>query len=76
MPATGSGRSPAGNGCWWPTRWIVEELNQFLRGWAGYFRYGNSARVLGQIRQLRPGTARAVVRVQARQPPPWLGMGL
>jgi group II intron reverse transcriptase/maturase len=29
---------------------IVEELNLFLRGWAGYFRYGNSARVLGQIR--------------------------
>jgi hypothetical protein len=33
-----------------PAEWIVEELNRFLRGWAGYFRYGNSARVLGQIR--------------------------
>ena len=33
-----------------PAEWIVEELNMFLRGWAGYFRYGNSARVLGQIR--------------------------
>jgi group II intron reverse transcriptase/maturase len=29
---------------------IVEELNLFLRGWAEYFRYGNSALVLGQIR--------------------------
>jgi hypothetical protein len=29
---------------------IVEDLNRFLRGWAGYFRYGNSALVLGQIR--------------------------
>ena len=29
---------------------IVEDLNSFLRGWAGYFRYGNSALVLGQIR--------------------------
>ena len=29
---------------------IVRDLNLFLRGWAGYFRYGNSARVLGQIR--------------------------
>jgi group II intron reverse transcriptase/maturase len=29
---------------------IVEELNLFLRGWAGYFRYGNSALLLGQIR--------------------------
>jgi Group II intron, maturase-specific domain len=28
----------------------VEDLNRFLRGWAGYSRYGNSARVLGQIR--------------------------
>lgn len=29
---------------------IVGELNLFLRGWAGYFRYGNSALLLGQIR--------------------------
>ena len=33
-----------------PTEVIVAELNLFLRGWAGYFRYGNSALVLGQIR--------------------------
>jgi group II intron reverse transcriptase/maturase len=33
----------------WPEL-IVEDLNLFLRGWAGYFRYGNSALVLGQIR--------------------------
>lgn len=33
-----------------PVEDIVAELNRFLRGWAGYFRYGNSARVLGQIR--------------------------
>ena len=33
-----------------PVEDIVKELNSFLRGWAGYFRYGNSARVLGQIR--------------------------
>ena len=31
-----------------PVEVIVTELNMFLRGWAGYFRYGNSARVLGQ----------------------------
>jgi RNA-directed DNA polymerase len=23
---------------------IVQDVNRFLRGWAGYFRYGNSAR--------------------------------
>jgi group II intron reverse transcriptase/maturase len=33
-----------------PVEWIVEELNMFLRGWAGYFRFGNSALLLGQIR--------------------------
>jgi group II intron reverse transcriptase/maturase len=33
-----------------PAEIIVTELNMFLRGWAGYFRYGNSARALGQIR--------------------------
>lgn len=33
-----------------PVEQIAEELNLFLRGWAGYFRYGNSALSLGQIR--------------------------
>jgi RNA-directed DNA polymerase len=35
---------------WMETEDIVRDLSLFLRGWAGYFRYGNSARVLGQIR--------------------------
>jgi RNA-directed DNA polymerase len=29
--------------------WIVEDLNQFLRGWAAYFRFGNSAARFGKI---------------------------
>ena len=33
-----------------PVAQIVQELNQFLRGWAGYFRYGNSTRQLAMIR--------------------------
>jgi RNA-directed DNA polymerase len=28
---------------------VTQELNRFLRGWAGYFRYGNSARQFDQI---------------------------
>ena len=32
-----------------PTEVVVTELNMFLRGWSGYFRYGNSARVFGQV---------------------------
>jgi group II intron reverse transcriptase/maturase len=30
-------------------KWIVEDLNRFLRGWAAYFRYGNSARHFDKI---------------------------
>jgi len=33
-----------------PVEEIVQELNRFLRGWAGYFRYGNSARHFDKIR--------------------------
>jgi hypothetical protein len=36
---------------WMADEWIVEELNQFLRGWGGYFRCGNSARILDAISQ-------------------------
>jgi RNA-directed DNA polymerase len=28
---------------------VVQDLNSFLRGWAGYFRYGNSARPFDKI---------------------------
>jgi RNA-directed DNA polymerase len=27
----------------------VQDVNSFLRGWAGYFRYGNSARAFDKI---------------------------
>jgi group II intron reverse transcriptase/maturase len=33
-----------------PVEWIVEDLNRVLRAWAGYFRYGNSARHFNKIR--------------------------
>jgi RNA-directed DNA polymerase len=33
-----------------PVEWIVEDLNRVLRGWARYFRYGNSARHFDKIR--------------------------
>jgi RNA-directed DNA polymerase len=28
---------------------VVQDINSFLRGWAGYFRYGNSARPFDKI---------------------------
>jgi len=36
-----------------PVEQVVEEINLFLRGWAGYFRYGNSADAFDQIRRTR-----------------------
>jgi len=33
----------------WPVEQIVQDLNRFLRGWAGYFRYGNSTVQLDTI---------------------------
>src|SRR5215471_8784453 len=56
-----------------PAEVIVTELNLFLRGWAGYFRHGNSARVLGQVGNYARA-ARALV-VQKRQPAPRLAVG-
>jgi group II intron reverse transcriptase/maturase len=33
-----------------PVEDVVQDINSFLRGWAGYFRYGNSAQVFDKIR--------------------------
>ena len=33
-----------------PVEVIVADVNRFLRGWSGYFRYGNSARHFAKIR--------------------------
>ena len=32
-----------------PVEDVVQELNSYLRGWAGYFRYGNSAQFFDKI---------------------------
>ena len=34
-----------------PSEAIAQDVNMFLRGWAGYFRYGHSARRLSKIRR-------------------------
>ena len=33
-----------------PVEEVVQDINTFLRGWAGYFRYGNSAHTFDKIR--------------------------
>ena len=40
-----------------PVEVVVQDVNRFLRGWAGYFRYGNSAQYFDKI------TYHALVRV-------------
>ena len=55
-PAIGSVRSRTGAGCLCPSSEIVQDVNRFLRGWSGYFRYGNSARLFDKITTTR-GTA-------------------
>jgi RNA-directed DNA polymerase len=40
-----------------PVEDVVQDVNRFLRGWAGYFRYGNSAQFFDKI------TFHALVRV-------------
>jgi RNA-directed DNA polymerase len=40
-----------------PVELVVQDVNRFLRGWAGYFRYGNSAQAFDKI------TFHALVRV-------------
>jgi RNA-directed DNA polymerase len=38
-----------------PVERVVEDVNVFLRGWSGYFRFGNSARQFDQIRTYAVG---------------------
>ena len=45
---------------------VVQDVNSFLRGWAGYFRYGNSARPFDKIQTYALDAARAL-RGQAPQ---------
>ena len=59
-PATGSVSSRTGAGCWCRVDEVVQDVNRFLRGWAGYFRYGNSARQFDKITHHALGPPRAV----------------
>lgn len=47
---------------------VTQDINLFLRGWAGYFRYGNSARQFDQI--TRHAFDRLAIFVAKRHPRP------
>ena len=50
MPATGSAELTDRSRLLLPVEVIVAAVNRFVRGWAAYFRYGNSARHFDKIR--------------------------
>jgi RNA-directed DNA polymerase len=53
-----------------PVKWIVEDMNMFLRGWAAFFRFGNSAARFCKIRNYAAGA------VHQQAPPPVAGVRL
>jgi group II intron reverse transcriptase/maturase len=53
----------------WPVERTVQDLNRFLRGWAGYFRYGNSTVQFDQIN--RHADRRLALLIAKRHQQPW-----
>ena len=49
-----------------PVEQIVQDVNRFLRGWAGYFRYGNSAHHLALVRTHATGRLALLVAKRHR----------
>ena len=50
-----------------PVEEVVQDVNRFLRGWAGYFRYGNSARHLALVRTHATGRLALLVAKRHRR---------
>lgn len=48
---------------------VVEDINRFLRGWAGYFRYGNSTRMFDKIRTYAVSRLARFVAKRHKLPP-------
>jgi group II intron reverse transcriptase/maturase len=53
----------------WPVDQVVGDLNRFLRGWAGYFRYGNSTVQFDTI--IRHAERRLQLWIAASHQQPW-----
>ncbi len=47
---------------------VVQDVNRFLRGWAGYFRYGNSTRRFDRIRTYAVSRIALFVAKRHKQP--------
>jgi RNA-directed DNA polymerase len=53
----------------WPVEQVVRDLNRFLRGWSGYFRYGNSTVQFDTI--IRHAERRLQLWIAASHQQPW-----
>ncbi len=53
---------------WLPVEVIVTQINRFLRGWAASFRYGNSARHFGLIRDYALARLAGVIAKRHHRP--------
>ena len=51
-----------------PVETVVQDVNRFLRGWAGYFRYGNSARPFDRIMTYALGRLALFVAKRHKRP--------
>ena len=58
-----------------PVEVIVQDVNRVLRGWAGYFRYGNSARHFDKIRSYALLRLALVVAKRHHRSRAWAGRG-
>jgi RNA-directed DNA polymerase len=54
-----------------PVEVVVRDLNSFLRGWVGYFRYGNSTRDFDKIRLHALNRLSLFVARRHQRPPAW-----
>lgn len=54
-----------------PVEDVVQELNLFLRGWVGYFRYGNSTRCFDKVGHHAINRLSLFVARRHQRPPKW-----
>ncbi len=54
-----------------PVEQVVQDMNLFLRGWAGYFRYGNSAQAFDKTRNYAVMRLALFVAKRHQRPSAW-----
>jgi RNA-directed DNA polymerase len=52
---------------WLPTQVVIGKLNELVRGWVGYFYYGNCSRPLAKIKRFLEERVRIYLRRKHRQ---------